>query len=149
MINHGLLTDALISKVSSSSGQLVGDGVAPDGGGWASGQPNQGIFVPYIVVVSQGARVVIEDFTNKVDWHVTWNTRCFGGSRKQVDWIAQKARESIDEMNKTIFGYEALPYKVINVDWENLGAVTRIDTVNPPYWQVFDTFSLICSRVHI
>lgn len=149
MINHGMLTDLLVSHVATESGQLVGDGVAPEGGGWVQGQPNKGIFVPYIAIVSAGASTVIEDFSNKVDWHVTWSARSFGGSRKQCDWIAQKCRESVDSMNRQLFGPPELLYKVINVDWEGLGAVSRVDTVNPPFWQVFDTFSLICSRVHI
>ncbi len=149
MINHGALTDALMTRITTGSGQLVGDGVAPEGGGWATGQPNQGIFVPYIVLVSQGARVSTENFTGYMDWRVTWSTRNFGGSRKQVDWVAQKSRESIDSINKTLFGDAGVQFKIISVEWESLGAVQRIDTVNPPFWQTFDTFALICSSVHI
>ena len=149
MINHGALTDALITRVTTGSAQLVGDGIAPEGGGWATGQPNKGIFVPYIVVVSQGARVSTENFTGFMDWRVTWSTRNFGGSRKQVDWVAQKSRESIDSINKTLFGESGDQYKIINVEWDSLGAVQRIDTVNPPFWQTFDSFALICSRVVI
>jgi hypothetical protein len=149
VINHGALTDALITQLVTDTGELVGDGVAPTAGGWLAGQPNQSVYVPYIVLASQGASVMINDLDGNLDWTVTWSMRYFAGSRKQVDWIANKARNAIDGgPNNVLYKtFGTTPqYKITAVQWTNLGAVQRVDTVNPPYWQVFDSFGLVCSR---
>lgn len=142
MIDHGALTERLLAHLSLTVDH-VGDGVAPYDGGWLDGQPNSGAFVPYVVLVSQGAYPKVTTFCNGYDWDVSWSLRSFGGSRKQCDWIALQARESIDAFAQHVFG--ANPYAVKNVTWGSLGAVQRIDTVDPPYWQSFDSFSLYCS----
>jgi len=149
MIDHGALTDLLIYQLSTDTGELVGDGIAPAEGGWLKGQPNQSVYVPYMVLVSGGASVMINDLDGNLDWTVNWSLRYFGGSRKQVDWIANKARNAIDGGPNNVlhntFGVNQ-PFKITAVQWTNLGAVSRVDTVNPPYWQVYDSFGLVCSR---
>lgn len=148
MIEHGALTDLLLTHLETESGQLVGDGIAPAEGGWADGQPNKGIFVPYMVAVSSGATVEINDMAYAIDWRVNWSLRSFGGSRKQADWIATKSRNAVEGLLHSTFGTDD-PYKIIGVAWSALGPVTRIDTVNPPFWQTFDSFGFICSRVQL
>lgn len=149
MIDHGALTDLVISQISTVTGELVGDGIAPAGGGWLQGQPNQNVFVPYTVVVSAGATVEIDGLDGRLDFIVNWSLRHFGGSRKQCDWIAQKSRDAIDNEPSALitqtFGVDT-PYKIIDVRWQNLGAVTRIDTVNPAFWQSYDSFGIVCAR---
>jgi hypothetical protein len=148
VIDHGALTDAILTQMATS-GELVGDGVAPVDGGWLQGQPNQSVFVPYTVLVSTGANVMINDLDGNLDWTVNFNLRHFGGSRKQCDWIATKIRNVIDagpnNLLHSVFG-TTVPYKVTSIQWQALGAVNRVDTVNPAFWQTFDTVGFVCSR---
>ena len=148
MIDHGALTDAIIAQLQTS-GELVGDGIAPEEGGWLKGQPNRSVFVPYVVLVSAGSNVMINDLDGNLDWTVNWNLRYFGGSRKQLDWIATKIRHTIDagpnNLLHSIFG-DIEPYKITAIQWQTLGSVNRVDTVNPPFWQCFDNLGFICSR---
>ena len=143
MIDHGALTRLLLDHLGGIV-QHVGDGVAPYEGGWMEGQPNSGVFVPYVVLVSQGAMPKVVTMCNSYDWDVSWSLRSFGGSRRQCDWIATQVREAMEGIAKEVFGAD--PYEVRNLMWGSLGAVQRIDTVDPPFWQVFDSFSLYCSR---
>lgn len=148
MIDHGALTDAIIAQLTAT-GELIGDGVAPADGGWLKGQPNQSVFAPYTVLVSTGANVMINDLDGNLDWTVNFNLRHFGGSRKQVDWIANKTRIAVDagpnNLLHSTFGTVEV-FKITAIQWQNLGSVTRVDTVNPPYWQCFDSVGFVCSR---
>jgi len=148
MIDHGALTDKILTQLATS-GELIGDGVAPAGGGWLQGQPNQSVFVPYTVLVSTGANVMINDLDGNLDWTVNFNLRHFGGSRKQCDWVANKTRAVVDAaVNALIhqtFGSGEV-FKIAAINWQALGAVNRVDTVNPAFWQAFDTLGFICSR---
>lgn len=149
MIDHGALTDLIISQISTTTGELVGDGIAPADGGWLQGQPNQNIFVPYTVVVSAGANVTINDLDGRLDFQVNWSLRHFGGSRKQCDWIAQKTRDAIDGGPNNLlhqnFG-SVMQYKITAIQWQTLGAVSRVDTVNPAFWQAYDSVGIVCAR---
>jgi hypothetical protein len=131
----------------ATSGELIGDGIAPIDGGWLQGQPNQSVFVPYTVLVSTGSNVMINDLDGNLDWTVNFNLRHFGGSRKQVDWVANKTRTSVDTSGLlyATFGTTEV-YKVTAIQWQALGAVNRVDTVNPAFWQSFDTVGFVCSR---
>jgi len=144
-MDHGALTDALIAYMDAQTDLLIGDGLAPLDGGWLLGQPNNSVFRPYAVLVSGGA-MMRDTPMNSFDpnWSVSWSLRSFGGSRKQVDWAAHKARLSIESFVGTTFG--APVFKVYSLEWKNLGAVTRIDSTDPPFWQVFDTFNFVCSK---
>lgn len=148
MLDHGALTDAILTQLATS-GELIGDGIAPVDGGWLQGQPNQSVFVPYTVLVSTGSNVMINDLDGNLDWTVNFNLRHFGGSRKQVDWIANKTRSVVDAGVNTLlhstFG-TAEVYKVTAIQWQTLGSVNRVDTVNPAFWQCFDNLGFICSR---
>ena len=148
MIDHGALTDLVLGHLQTVSGELVGDGIAPADGGWVKGQPNQSVFVPYSVLASGGASPTVTDFRYTFDWRVSWSLRHFGGSRKQVDWIATKNRSAVEGLLQEHFGVSD-EFKIIGMSWDSLGAVNRIDTTNPAFWQAFDSFSFICSRVHI
>jgi hypothetical protein len=150
MLDHGLLTDLVISHledriaalVSSSALPLVGDGVAPDGGGWLEGQPGQGVFRPYVVVASGGASPRYQNLsTFEPNWGANYSLRSFGGSRKQCDWMATISRQAIEGMVPTAVG----TWQVIGLEWGSLGPVSRVDATAPPFWQVFDSVSLVLS----
>jgi hypothetical protein len=143
VIDHGALTDALLAHMRLT-GELVGDGVAPSGGGWLMGQPNLDTFAPYLVIVDGGG--VARDggvMGSRPNWQTTWSFRFFGGSRRQCDWIAGVFRPEVDTFLNTEFGLDI--HKVIDSGVQSLGPVSRNDQVDPPYWQSFDAVSILCS----
>lgn len=141
MIDHGALTDALLAALSEV--ELVGDGVAPLDGGWLQGQPNVAAFRPYMVLVDGGMNPIQTPQllrTDRPDWTAAWSFRYFGGSRKQVEWIAGQFRPSIAGLRGLEFGTDV--HRVLNVYPLMMGAVTRNDQVDPPYWQAFDNLTM-------
>ena len=145
MIDTGALTDALLAHLDAETSMLIGDGLAPLEGGWLKGQPNQAAFRPYAVLICNGASPRDVVMTSSLpEWDVTWSLRCFGGSRKQVDWAAFEARKAVFGFVSSTFGNPS--YKVYGLDWKQLGSVTRIDSVDPAFWQIFDTFTFACSK---
>jgi hypothetical protein len=143
VIDVGQLTKQVVMALGESSGQLFGDGIAPEGGGWLSGQPNVSAFVPYGVLLFQGA--TLSDpalrYNEQIrSWSTNWRVSSFGGSREQCDWMATLAREGLDDCLGQQFG----AYTVTMATWGSLGAMTRNDGIDPPMWSVTDTFSLRC-----
>lgn len=150
MLDHGLLTDLVIARLAEMTATLapsaslppVGDGVAPDSGGWIDGQPGSGVFRPYSVVVSGGAAPRYQDLSSfEPDWAVGYSIRSFGGSRKQCDWMATLCRRSMASMVRMDVG----GWSVIGIEWGSWGPVSRSDATSPPFWQVFDTVTLVLS----
>lgn len=140
MINTGLLTDELLDHMTAQ-GVLVGDGVAPKEGGWTSGAPNVEAFTAYTVVSYDGGSPAMEGLQTYPEWLVIFALRHYGGSRLQVDWASNKARNAVNGINSTVFD----AHKVIGVQWRSLGAVSRIDQTDPSMWQAFDSVSLHCA----
>lgn len=141
MINIGLLTRQVLLALSQESGQLVGDGIAPEGGGWLSGQPNVSAFVPYGVLAFMGATLpdpALRYSEQVRSWDTSWRVSSFGGSREQCDWVAALLREGVDDC----IGQEFGEYRVSMASWRSLGAMTRNDSIDPPMWSVSDLFSL-------
>jgi len=149
MMEMGSLTELVIDHVADISGQLVGDGIAPAEGGWVSGQPNSGIFAPYLVIVSTGAAPrysSMDDLTTAIlTWEVSYQMRGYGGSRAQVDWVMTVGRSALEGLTHSVFGVHDT-YRIKATDWKSLGATVRNDAVDPPYWQVADSFYFLCSR---
>jgi hypothetical protein len=141
VIDHGALTDAILGVLSPI--ELLGDGVAPTGGGWVMGQPNVVGFRPYGVLVDGGLNPVTSPQllkTNRPDWRASWTLRYVGGSRSQCDWIAGMFRPAIVNLLNLEFGEDV--HRVLSVDPLMMGAVTRNDQVDPPYWQASDNLTL-------
>jgi len=143
VINIGQLTSQVVMALAEESNQLVGDGIAPDGGGWLSGQPNVSAFVPYGVVVFTGATLsdpALRYAEQIRSWETGWRLSSFGGSREQCDWVAALVRNALDDC----IGQEFGAYRVTMAQWRSLGPMTRNDSVDPPMWSVSDTFTLRC-----
>jgi hypothetical protein len=147
MIDSGALTDLVLEHLSVQTEVVIGDNAAPINVGWLKGQPNQNVFKPYAVLITSGGNVREQANFTGIDptWAVTWSLRTFGGSRKQVDWAAFVVRQALEGLMKQTFGSDPV-YKIHAVEWQSLGSVNRLDTTDPPFWQIYDTFVTVCSR---
>jgi hypothetical protein len=141
VIDHGALTDIILEYMGQV--ELIGDGIAPSGGGWVSGQPNVVAFRPYMVLVDGGMNPIQTPNlikTDRPDWSASWSMRYFGGSRRQCEWIAGQFRPSIAGLRGLEFGEDQ--HRILNVNPLMMGAVMRNDQVDPPYWQAFDNLTM-------
>jgi hypothetical protein len=154
MIDIGALVDLVIAQLEGNvagdpavtdptKAPPVGDNLAPATGGWASGQPGAGVFVPYLVLVTGGSvpRALSQD-TYIPAFGVGFSLRAHGGSRPQCDWMARVGRDGVVGLKGLKFGTPA--WKIINVEWVALGPMLRNDATAPPSWSVSDTLTLVC-----
>jgi hypothetical protein len=142
VINIGELTNVVVATLSKS-GQRIGDGIAPHGVGWLSGQPNVSAFIPYSVVMFQGGQLADTawSYSEQVrSWSTSWRMSSYGGSREQCDWMAAAARDEVPHC----IGQKFYGYRVGMASWGSLGPMTRNDSVDPPMWSVTDMFTLRC-----
>lgn len=140
MINTGAMVDQVIATLSGAL-ILVGDGVAPEAGGWTQGSPNVDEFVAYSVVAFEGAVPAMPDLSADQDWDLTLAIGHYGGRRKQCDFQANLVRQTAPQVRSlTVEGF-----KIINARFTSLGGVIRNDQVSPPYWGATDLLVLTCS----
>lgn len=145
MLDTGALTDHVITQLDLISWLEVGDGIAPDAGGWAKGQPNVDQFVPYVVVAFMGARPRTPELMmtkQESAWVAQFQLRYHGGARAQVDWTGMEARVMVDALLKTHVVNNGVTHEITWVEWQTLGGVQRIDTTDPPTWQATDSLTL-------
>lgn len=152
MLDVGAMTDLLLGLLTSdgvNADLLVGDGVAPLEGGWTTGTPNTGGFVPYVVLGFEGAMPTNSDLAYAdPEWTTRWSMRHYGATREQADWIATAARTRILGALQLPFG-TVDPFRSIGINWSSLGAMQRNDATDPPYWSSSDNLNLVVSRVRI
>lgn len=150
MIEAGALTDGLLARLADDAGALwgVGDAEAPPDRGWTDLQAGKGTFSPYIVVTAgqgqplaqQGAMSTLDE----TEWELAYQVQHFGGSREQVDWVGKGVRNTLAHLVGLVFG-DVAPYKVRSVRMPILGAMARIDSVDPAFWTMADTIVLLCT----
>ena len=138
-----LLSPALLPKV------LVGDAVAPPEGGWPSGVPGGGNFVPY-TVLSTGQATPDRGTVGAVTpdtWILRYQLKHSGGMRQMVDWTADLVRHAWDVQPEVRLDMgEGPQWKAYQFSVLTMGPVVRNDTVQPPYWDVVDDVALTLSR---
>lgn len=144
MIDTGALTDHMIATLSQLSWLEVGDGIAPEAGGWTQGQPNVDQFVPYVVVAFTSAKPRTPELTmlkQEQAWVSQFQLRYHGASRPQVDWTGTSCRSIVSSLLKT-----SIPpldeFEITWVEWQVLGGVVRNDSVDPPIWNATDSLTL-------
>lgn len=156
LFERGRLTDWLLSTLLRPTLEtltppiLVGDGRAPEAGGWSGAQPGQGDFVPYTALFTgpaapDGKQAI--SLGEAQDWLCRYQLRHAGGLRSQADWIADRSRQAWDRQGEIRLDLGGPPqWKAYRFTVASMGAVTRNDTVDPPYWEVTDEVVLALSR---
>lgn len=152
LFERGRVTDWLLDQYRTllDPGVLLGDGEAPEEGGWPGNEPGQGNFVPYLTVATlPGAPTFAQALgdANAGDWTLRYQIRYFGGLRAQADWAADKGRAVWTALlpNRLDVG-DLTQWRAYKFSVTSMGAVTRDDTVTPPYWYCVDEVALNLSR---
>lgn len=145
VVDVGSVTALVLSRYADEL-LPVGDGVAPEAGGWASGQPGVSVFVPYAVVGFGGGAVADTSLcSNGRTWRLSYDLRYWGGSRRQCDWAATTGRRQVDGCHRESFVDETTgrSWLVYGLRWAGLGSVSRYDQTDPPFWQARDVLELM------
>lgn len=147
--SRGALTDLLLGWLRDGGAFPVGDGIAPREGGWSGGQPGSGTFAAYAVLgVSAGTPNLTEPVgdTNS-SWSMGYTLRGVGMARGQAEWVCDQTRGMLADLLDGV-KYVDLDgrWRLQRVVFSALGAVTRNDSVDPPYWECQDVFALWLDR---
>lgn len=152
IFSRGLLTDALLDYLESetSNGLLVGDGMAPLDGGWTGGEPGKGDFVPYVVLSTGPAQKQSRDPLGGMEnssWLATYTTKHVGALRQQTDWAADQVRKAMVKFRPAHIDLDG-DWAIVQTTYPQLGAISRNDAVDPPYWELVDNLS-VWLEVHL
>lgn len=150
IFSRGLLTDLVLDHLSTMlgvAGPLIGDAIAPLEGGWTGGQPGQGKFIAYSVLTPGTASHRERDplGVDDTSWSASFSLRHVGGNRQQVEWAGDKTREALSLLRKVPLSLDG-PWRLLQPRFETLGAVSRNDSTDPPYWESADTVVLWLER---
>lgn len=126
---------------------LVGRGTAPPAGGWPSGQPGQGIFVPYVTVKAQAATARDRDTVgrNRMSWSCNYRLSYSAGKESIADDAADLGRTAVVGFSGPLT-LGGVAWRLDKVDTPRLGAPGSNSSTDPPFWDVSDDVSFWLSR---
>ena len=137
-----------LEVASPASPILVGDGIAPEEGGWTAGQPGRGEFVPYVTLSGgSGTPAPANHLGDRfADWVVSYQLRATGASREQADWIGDRASAALWAHVGDKVNLDGTTWKLIDLRLPNRGAPSRTDATDPPYWEASEVADLWLTR---
>lgn len=148
-IARSVLTAQLVSYLITAlePDVLVGRGTAPQMGGWPSGQPGQGVFVPYVTVKAQAATPRERDSVgrNRMSWSCGYRLSYSAGKESIADDSADRGRSAVVGFTGPLT-LGGVAWRLDKVDTPRLGAPGNNNSTDPPYWDVTDDVSLWMSR---
>lgn len=145
---RGALTDYLITQLGTA-GLLIGDGMAPDAGGWDD-DPNvpSSTYVPYLVInpmaVAEPTGPVAD---TSADFRVPYSLMSSGISRKQVEVYADKGRKILTDMARVrVTLGTGGDWKIQQVRANSIGGMVRTDNTEPPEFSQTDVVTVYLSK---
>lgn len=148
------ITESLLSYLANELQVAVGDGQAPPAAGWSGGQPGAGNYVPYVVLITgsatpraaSGQRDTLGP--DKSMWTLSYSLRAFGVVRAQADYHADAARAAWDQLRgNNLIAAEGWTAVASLID--SMGQINRNDSVDPPLWELTDSYSLWVARARV
>jgi hypothetical protein len=147
MIARRLLTQHVMDVLEATT-HPIGLALNPPGSGW-QGQPSAAgsEFIPYGVVVPGPASISEGPLTEpQVDWRLTYVITSYSVDPRACEWMADAFRQAMAGMQRSVVDLET-EYRIQQV-WVNaLGAVTRYELTEPPYFGQTDSFTIWLSRL--
>lgn len=150
---RGPLTSWLLTRIGDQleeAGQLLGDGVAPPEGGWTQGQPGQGDFIAYSVLMGGAATAgqpqTLGGSVDSDGWMLRYTLRSVGAVREQADWAGDAVRAAWHGLESTTMLLGPAKWQVHVPAVTSMGQPVRNDAVQPPLWEVTDEVSLRLDR---
>lgn len=123
------LTAALIGHLEAA-GMVVGDGQAPEAGGW-SGTAGQSNYTAYCVVHPLLGGIVSGSIGDPHgDGEVVYQVSCYGPTRQSAEIVAS----NVDTAIKSLPYPSVVGMTIRYVDDDVLGGARRQDELQPPDW---------------
>lgn len=145
IFSRGVLTDYLLDRLDTNLDPRieVGDGIAPEAGGWTGGQPGEGDFKPYVVLSTGPATKKVQETLGlqSTSWAATYSLRHVGALRQQADWCADMVRRELNDLKVKAIDLGG-PWRILRTEYMSLGPITRNDSTDPAYWELTDSVSL-------
>lgn len=140
---RGELTTLLIDRLRTA-GLLIGDGVAPDAGGW-NDDPNlpTSKFMPYLVVNPMAVadpNGPIGDTSS--DFRVPYSVTSTGISRKQAEVYSDKGRKTLAELERNSVMLGGSDWKIQQARANSIGGVVRTDNTEPSEFTQSDVVTI-------
>jgi len=144
---RGALTTLLVDAVRAD-GIMVGDGVAPDEGGW-NDDPNvpTSKYIPYLMLNP----MPVADPTGPLgdsaaDFRVPYSVMASGISRKQTEFYADKGRKVLVELERTVVTLNGGDWKIQQVRANSIGGMVRTDNTEPSEFTQTDVVTVYLSK---
>ena len=124
---------------------LVGDGYAPDEGGW-NGPLGRSTFVPYAVIGITGMRPQTSTLCDVAgDLNVSVRMSSHGVSREQAEVVADGMRGKMDTLIGQKLDVGPMKWSVQQLKDPSFGGANRDSSIDPAYWAVTDSFGMVMS----
>ena len=149
VLKRSELTKAIFDALSGTI--LLGRGVAPPGGGWASGQPGTGTFTPYAVLKTGVAQTPAPGEPDRlgprrtsglVGYQLTYHERM----ESAADEYGDSVRDQVLISMPTTFELDGVTWNLNALQIPRMGASERDDSTSPAHWRITDDVSLHLSR---
>lgn len=124
-------------------GQVIGDGELPDANWIGEPMLPESVFEPFAVLSELNADHAEGPIgASQGDWRMPYMVECFGISRGQVSWLADRLRNALNGMrySKILLGPNT--YKVQLVRTDSIGQPTQINVTFPSFWHQQDAATL-------
>lgn len=141
------LTEILLTQLAAT-GFPVGDGMMPPGAWWG-GQTNlPGTEAkPFTVLTSLAAGRSSGSFADsQSDWQIPYAIESYGVTRAQCQWMADKARLVIGELQHELLQLGEDTYYVQQVRVDTINPVSARAITDPPVWFGQDGISVWLSK---
>jgi hypothetical protein len=148
ILRRGLFTDLLIDHVTPlmPATVLLGDGLAPEAGGWTGQEAGSGAFKPYVVLTTGAGRKNLTEPLRGQDtsWRLSYTVRGVGANRQQADFACDAARPIFSGLQhfSALVGVGNAPWHVLKSEYVALGDVRRNDATDPPLFECVDSLEI-------
>jgi len=140
---RGELTDYLIVTLETA-GLLVGDGKAPDEGGWDDdpNKPSSG-YVPYVVINP----MAVPDPTGTLgdsaaDYRAPYSFTSWGITRAHVESYSDLTRKTVAALERAVIQLDGSDWKIQQARANSIGGVARADNTEPSEFSQADVVTV-------
>lgn len=147
-INRAPITDRLIAELESTT-LPVGDNAVPAGTyGW-QGAPNgqDSTFIPWMSIYGGTAQAGTGSFGSSAsEWRLPYSVTYAGVTRKQLDWLADKARTQLVSIARETVATNSGNWRICQIRCTSIGATNRVGAPFPDYYTQSDLFEVWLSK---
>lgn len=147
-VNRAPITDRLITELEGDSLPVGDNNVPTDAYGW-QGEPNAdgSTFIPWMSINGGAAQRQSGSLGNSSsEWQLSYTINYAGVSRKQLDWIADRARNRLVSIARESVTTGSGNWKIQQIRCTVVGATNRVGIPFPDYFTQADLYEVWISK---